>query len=369
VTDDANPGRAGSSNEISGTVWGPSVQAGTIHGDVHFHEPPAAPSVPRQLLAEPAYFTNRESELNRLAAVVGGRSRPPVAVLTGPGGVGKTALAMRWAHRVASGFAHGQLYADLGGFSGTEPVDPGEVLGLFLRALGVAPARVPVGLAEQTALYRSVTARRSLLLVLDNAYSAAQVRVLLPASPSCLVVVTSRSRLSGLVPEGASIIDVGPLPAAESVALLADALGEARVAAETGDAEAVARLCGGLPIALCVAAARLAGRPRLSIRRVAGDLLSERDRLRALSVGGGRPVQAAFDVSYRFLAAPAALAYRRLALHPGPAFGLGPVAALTATRTRPVPSRHWSSRTCWRNWRRTGFGSTTWYGCMPEVRR
>lgn len=328
--DDRSPARAGAFNEMSGTVVGPSVQAGAIHGDVHFHEPAAPPVAPRQLLAEPAYFTNREQELTRLGAVAGGGARPPVAVLTGPGGVGKTALAMRWAHQVAAGFADGQLYVDLGGFSGTKPVDPGEVLGLFLRALGVAPARVPVRLAEQAALYRSVTAQRSLLVVLDNAYSAAQVRVLLPASPTSLVLVTSRSRLSGLVPEGADLIEVRPLPPAESVALLADALGQRRVAAELGDAEVVARLCGGLPIALCVAAARLASRPRLSIGRIAGELSGAQDRLRALSVAGGRPVQAAFDASYRSLEAPVAAAYRRLAWHPGSAFGPGPVGAVTA---------------------------------------
>lgn len=141
----------------------------------------------------------------------------------------------------------------------------------------------PLALAEQAALYRTVTAGRSLLVVLDNAYSAAQVRVLLPAPGSSTVVVTSRNRLVGLVPDGARLLDVAPLAVDDAVRLLDRTVGEDRIAQERDRAEDLAAICGGLPIALCVAAARLAVRPRLSVGRVVGELADEASRLGGLS--------------------------------------------------------------------------------------
>jgi hypothetical protein len=187
---------------------------------------------------------------------------PGLAFLTGSGGVGKTALAVAWAARNASGFPDGQLYADLRGFSGDGAASPEEVLGQFLRALGVRPEGVPVGLAEQVALFRSSTAGKRLVVVLDNALSAAQARVLLPASAGCVVLVTSRLRLSGLFADGAEMVEVAPLPQTQAVELLANAVGRQRVADEFSDLEKLATLCGGLPIALSVAGARLASRPK-----------------------------------------------------------------------------------------------------------
>ena len=170
------------SNELSGTVLGPSVQAGTVHGDVHIHEvADGRVPVPRQLLAAPPRLVGRRVELARLDGLLdpdGAR----IGVLTGPGGVGKTALAMRWAHGVRAHFPDGELYADLCGWTGEEPLDPGQALGAFLRALGVPPRRVPLAMTEQAALFRSLTAGRCMLVVLDSVYSAAQARPLLAIS-------------------------------------------------------------------------------------------------------------------------------------------------------------------------------------------
>lgn len=312
-------------NELSGTVFGPSVQAVAIHGGVQIHEAVyAPPPVPRQLPPPPVTFVSRRAELAAMSA------GSPLVVLSGQGGVGKTALALAWAHAVQDRYPDGQLFVDLDGFSGPAPVDPGEALGQFLRALGVPPQRVPATLAERAALYRSVAAGRSLLVVLDNAYSAAQVRVLLPVPPASTTVVTSRSRLIGLVPDGARLVEVALLPPADSMELLARTVGPDRIDRERAGAEQLAAICGGLPIALCVAAARLAGRPRLTLRRLVGALAEETGRLDALAVRDGPSVQATFDVSYRALQPIAAALYRRIALHPGPEFGVGPMRAVLA---------------------------------------
>lgn len=328
---DWSPGAA-VGNELSGAVAGSSVQAGTVFGGVHFHQAgPAVVPAPRQMVAPPPHFTNREGELTELDALLAAAA-PVLAVLSGPGGVGKTALALWWARQVQDRFPDGQLYADLAGFSGEAPLDPGEVLGSFLRALGVPPERVPLELAEQAALYRSVTDGRSLLVLLDNAFSAAQVRVLLPASSSSAVVVTSRSRLTGLFPDGARMIEVGALPAGDAVLLLGRVAGQERIAREREPAEQLVRVCGGLPIAVCMTAARLAARPRLSLSRVAGEFMDEEGRLDALTVEGGLSVKRVFDASYRLLDAPAAALYRRLALHPGLDFSV----ALASAAARGV---------------------------------
>jgi tetratricopeptide (TPR) repeat protein len=251
-----------------------------------------------------------------------------IVVLTGPGGVGKTALATHWAYGAGDRFQDGQLYVDLGGFGEGPPVDPAEVVGSFLRALGVRPDDLPVAFADQVACYRSVTAGRSILAILDNAYSAAQVRALVPGTGSSMVVVTSRSRLVGLLPDGARLVDVAPLPEEDSVALLARRVDPTRIARERSQITDLVRICAGLPIALCVAAARLAARPRLSVETMVSELADETNRLRRLAVPEGLSVQAAFDVSYRALDSRAATLYRRLALHPGQEFGLAPITVL-----------------------------------------
>jgi tetratricopeptide (TPR) repeat protein len=318
-------------NAVSGTVIGPSVQAGAIHGGVHVHAAPVARrEIPRQLVASPGVFVGREPELAELDRFR--RQGRQLIVLSGYGGVGKTFLARRWAHDVRESYPGGQLYIDLNGFSDFDPVDPGEALSLFLQAFGADPSTLPAGLPALAALYRSRTADQTMLVVLDNALSDAQVRVLLPASPTCLVVVTSRRQLTGLIPEGAAVLDVGPLSKADSVSLMSRIVGDARVAAEPAQAEELARLCDGLPLTLSVITARLARRPRLRLAQVAADLRAERNSLRA-----PRGTESVFDLSYRALDPGIGALYRRLSVNPGPEFGSGPVAALLAASTDSPP--------------------------------
>jgi tetratricopeptide (TPR) repeat protein len=254
---------------------------------------------------------------------------PAVVILTGPGGVGKTALARQWAYRATGRFGDGQFYVDLGGFGVAPPVDPAEALRWFLGALGVPPADLPIDLAELTALYRSYTAGLSLLVVLDNAFSVAQVRLLVPASPSSMTVVTSRRRLSGLIADGATLAEIMPLDPDDSMALLTNAVGRSRIENERDQAALLTELCAGLPIALSLAAARLSARPRLAVARLVAALTSETGRLARLETPDAEiSVRGTFELSYRALDASAADLYRWLSLHPGREFGRGPVAVL-----------------------------------------
>jgi tetratricopeptide (TPR) repeat protein len=318
---------ATSSNSMAGVVVGTSVQAGSITGGVHFHHGSHPSGIPRQLVAASPHFVGRIEELAKLRSLITAPG-PALAVLSGPGGVGKTGLARRWAEDNKEVFPDGQLHIDLGGFSGGSPLDPGEALGAFLRALGVPSKELPHSLHELAALYRSRTAGRVLLVVLENAHSAAQVRVLLPASGSSRTLITSRSRLTGLIPEGGVLIEVQPLSAAESLGLLTHIVGPRRVGQERQQAEHLAAACGGLPLALCLVGARLATRPQLTLARVGRDLSDETNRLSALDRSPDTSIRAAFDWSYRSLGPAPAAMYRRLALHPGQDFGLGPIMAL-----------------------------------------
>lgn len=311
-------------NTLSGSVSGGAVQAAVVHGGIAFHNAPSTPPpVPRQLLGAPVHFTDRAAELAELNEALADNRREGIrmfAVLSGPAGVGKTALALHWAHTARDRFTDGQLYVDLAGFSGSEPVTPEDALGLFLRSLGVPSREVPVEIAEQAALYRSLTADKKLLVLLDNAYSAAQVRPLAPNSPASAVLVTSRNRLTGLVAEGARLVDVGPLGKLSAVRLLAKVVGKRRIDDDPERAEALVGMCGGLPIAVRVAAARLASRPKWSVQKIVTELSDERSRLSMLSAPE-LSVQTTFDLSYRALGPTAAALYRRLALHPGQEFG------------------------------------------------
>jgi DNA-binding SARP family transcriptional activator/transcriptional regulator with XRE-family HTH domain len=254
--------------------------------------PPALPAtvhvVPRQLPAAPRCFTGRRGELAVLSALVerdlseaGG---VVIAALTGMAGIGKTALAVYWAHQVARRFPDGQLFVNLRGSgpSGTPVMATGAVRG-FLTALGVPPARIPSDSDGQAALYRSLLAGRRMLIVLDNAQDAEQVRPLLPGSPGCLVLVTSRNRLTGLAAaEGARLITHGVLTEAESRDLLVPTLGAGRAMAEPLAVSELIALCGGLPLALCDVAARAIARPDLSLAALAAEMRGARTRLDAL---------------------------------------------------------------------------------------
>src|SRR6185436_1641582 len=237
---------------------------------------PAAPPasgvpVPAQLPPPVAGFAGRAAELARLDAIGGDQadeaSAVTIAAITGTAGVGKTALAVTWAHRVATRFPGGQLYVDLRGFDPAGPaLDPGQALRGFFEALAVPPERIPQALDDQVALYRSLLAGQRVLVLLDNARDAEQVRPLLPGSPGCLAVVTSRNRLHSLVvTEGAHTVSVGLLAMAEARELLIARLGRSRVAAEPAAADEIIASCARLPLALAIVAARAATRPQFPL--------------------------------------------------------------------------------------------------------
>jgi DNA-binding SARP family transcriptional activator/tetratricopeptide (TPR) repeat protein len=290
--------------------------------------------VPAQLPAYAALFNGRDAELGRLAGL---RAEGAAAVvLTGAAGVGKTTLAVHWAHRIRGEFPDGQLYVNLNGYSAAAPTRPLDALAAFLLALGVAPDRVPVDGEQAAALYRSLLADRRMLVLLDNAREPDQLRPLLPGAPGCLTVITSRDRLSGLAArDGAARLTLDVLDQDAAAALLARALGPVRVAAEPAAAAELAAVCGGLPLALRISAAHLLDRPECPI----ADYLTE---LRAGGVGAmwieGDPQAAvgpAFELSYVTLPDEARRLFRLLALAPGLDISLPAAAALAGM---PVPA-------------------------------
>lgn len=308
-----------------GSITGPFVQAGVIHGGITVHHTEEPVPIPRQLPPSPPNFTNRSAEIAELDSVLNKTTEdagvPKLALLVGSGGVGKSALAVWWSAHNSDNFPDGQLYADLRGFSAGNTIPPEEILARFLRDLGIAPARVPLELAELTALFRSVTIGRRLLVLLDNAFSAAQVRPLLPTGHGSMVVVTSRFRLGGLHSEGATFVELAPLPHDDAVDMLASSLGSSRVAGQMDEVSELVSLCGRLPIAIRVVGARLASRPKWTVDRLVAELADERQRLAHLSVRDDVSVRAAFDLSYQALNDADARLYRLTSLHPGPYFG------------------------------------------------
>ncbi|MGW0584977.1 ATP-binding protein, partial [Streptomyces sp. NPDC002920] len=276
------------------------------------------------------------------AAAGAGPVRPAAVVISavsGTAGVGKTALAVHWAHRVREAFPDGQLYVNLRGFvPGGSITDPAEAVRGFLDALGVPPARIPNSLEAQAGLYRSLLAGRRVLVVLDNARDAEQVRPLLPGTPGCLALITSRNRLTGLAAtEGAHLLSVDLLTPGQARDLLTGRLGPHRTAAEPAAVNEIVTQCAGLPLALAIVAARATAQPRIPLTTHAHELREADSRLDALD--GGDPatqVRAVFSWSYQALSADAARLFRLLGLHPGPDTTLPAVAALAGlppTRT------------------------------------
>lgn len=288
--------------------------------------------VPRELPAPVPGFVGRRSqlaELNRIAASAGQEAGLAIAAICGGGGVGKTALAVHWAHRRAADFPDGQLYIDLRGFSAREPVAPVDALGRFLHALGVEPDRVPSGVDERASRYRTLLAGRRMLVVLDNAVSAEHVRPLLPGSATCMVVVTSRDSLAGLVAaDGAQRIQLDVLAESEGVNLLRALLAD-RVDAQPKQAYALVRLCGGLPLALRVAAEVAASRPDEPLRSIVAELGADQDKLELLDAGDGpNTIRSVLSWSYRRLSSGAARLFRLLGAEPGPDLSLTAAASL-----------------------------------------
>jgi DNA-binding SARP family transcriptional activator len=322
----------------------PPGNAGHVGANAPGQRPPRQPLVvPRQLPPPVRHFVGRAGELKALAGLLeqaaGASARDStggmvvISAIGGTAGVGKTALAVHFAHQVAERFRDGQLYVNLRGFdpSGT-PLTPADAVRGFLGALGVPLEHVPASPDAQAALYRSLLSGRQMLILLDNARDAAQVRPLLPGSPGCLVLVTGRSKLVGLVAaESAHPIMLDVLSDVESADLLARRIGAERVAREPAAAAELTGLCARLPLALALTAARAAAHLGFPLAALAAELRDARQRLDVLETGEpAGDVRAVFSWSYQHLTAPAARMFRLLGVHPGPGITVPVAASLAA---------------------------------------
>ncbi|MFD6992763.1 BTAD domain-containing putative transcriptional regulator [Streptomyces sp. NPDC059943] len=280
--------------------------------------------VPRLLPADLFLFVGRQTEVDEACQLLDADGRGPLTLLvTGPAGVGKTAFAVRTGHRLASRFPDGQLHADLRGF-GNDPADPFTVLGTFLRALGVRGGTVPAELTGRIHLYRSLLAQRQVLVVLDNAAGPQQVRDLLPSGVECSAIVTSRTMMAELDCRRLALDVLDP---ATGLALLREMLGPNRTDAEPDSARSIVQTCGGLPLAVWVAGARLAARPHWPLANVARALAHEERKLDELAVGH-IAVRASLELTYQGMTAQTQHALQMLALLPGPDFATWALAAL-----------------------------------------
>jgi tetratricopeptide (TPR) repeat protein/DNA-binding XRE family transcriptional regulator len=295
--------------------------------------------VPRQLPPGVRHFTGRKAELDFLADLLDARGAPEgggtvvISAIGGTAGVGKTALALHWAHQAVGQFLDGQLYVNLRGFDPLGvPVSPAEAVRGFLDALGVLPERIPPSTDAQAALYRSLLAERRMLIVLDNARDEYQVRPLLPASPASMVIVTSRNQLAGLAAaDSARLLRLDTLAHDEAVQLLTARIGASRAAFESAAVTEIARLCAHLPLALAVAAAQACARPGIPLTALADELHDAASRLDVLDAGDPAvSVHAVFSWSYQQLSTDAARMFRLLGLHPGPDISVHAAASLAA---------------------------------------
>lgn len=309
-----------------------------LHEETHFAEAARAELhrqlTPRQLPPRARQFSGRVAELAVLDGLLDSDDdNTPIAVIHGTAGVGKTTLAVRWAHRVADRFPDGQLYVNLRGYDPSgSPLTVAQAIRGFLDALRVPPERVPTSLDSQVALYRSLLADRRVLILLDNAANVEQVRPLLPGSPLCAVLVTGRTPLTGLTAvEGAEALLVQRFSPEEANQLVARQVRDRRPAAEPAAVTEIVELCARLPLAVSIAAARAAGCPHLRLDELAAQLRDARARLDALE--GGDPTSSAravFSWSYLQLGSAAARLFRLLALHPGPEISASAAASLAA---------------------------------------
>jgi len=310
-------------------------QAETSSGAVHVGSSTGQRVVPRQLPVAVPTFVGRRAELAALSRMLHPTSGTTViTAIGGPAGVGKTALALHWAHLVDADFPDGQLFVNLRGFSPVDPpVTPAEAVRVLLEALDVPAGRLPGTVEAQLGMYRSLLAGRRMLVILDNASDEAQVRPLLPGSPTCRAVITSRNRLTGLAAiEAARLLTLDVLTDAEAAKLLEQRIGADRLAADPYAVQQVIQTCARLPLALSIIAARAAMRPDLPLSQVVAELTACQD-LAPFSAGGdaAADVRAALSWSYQELPAEAARAFRLAGLHPGPDLDAYAIAALTGT--------------------------------------
>ena len=332
-------------------VTGDVVQARDVSGGVHFHAGQGGPAgsrvVPRQLPADVSAFVNRGRELRTLTRLITPAARAAagaqaaaavVVVITGSAGVGKTALALHWAHRIRERFPDGELYANLHGYDDGAPVTAEVALDRFLRDLGVSPQSVPADLDGRAALFRSLIAGRRVLIVLDNVADTGQVRPLIPGGAGPLLVVTSRNELTGLaIRDGARHIRLDIFQESDAVSLvrLVTRSGGRRDA--PADLAELAQLCARLPLALRVAAEHAASRPTMRLAELIADLRDDSLLWDALSVGDGphgEAVRTVFAWSYRDLPAESARLFRALGLHQGPDISLAAAAAAVGVPAR-----------------------------------
>ena len=304
----------------------PGPELVRLHQQILRADPALEPDRPRPPCTLPydlPDFAGRGDDLERLLY-----SGPAVVItaIDGMAGIGKTALAVHAAYQLADRFPDGQLFCDLHSHTpGARPLDPVDALERLLRMIGVPAETIPAGLDDRVARWRAELAGRRVLVVLDNAVSAAQVRPLLPGSPASLVLVTSRRRLGVL--DGASVLSLDVLPEAEALALFAAVAGPSRVAAEPAAAADVVRLCGRLPLAIRIAATRLAHRPAWTVAALADRLRERADRLGELRLAD-RGVGPAFALSYAQLTPAQQRLFRLLGVHPGADFDALSAAAL-----------------------------------------
>ena len=320
------------SNEVHGQI-GSVVQVGNVAGDFHAHAHTAVLAKPRQLPPPIGHFTGRREQLRDLDELLEASS-PGVVIsaMSGMAGVGKTALAVHWSHRVADRFPDGQLYVDLRGYDNRRQMSSDDVLAGFIRALGAA--EVPSETDERVSCYRSLIADRRMLVVLDNARTAEQVLPLLPATSSCFVIVTSRDPLPGLrVQYAATGLDLDLLSQDEAMRLLRSAIGT-RVDSSPEAALALVRLCANLPLALRIAAEAAAGRPSAALSGVVAELAAER---RLLGVAeDDRSIRTVFSWSLGHLDDGCRSVFRSLGLHPGREYDVEAVSALTCLDSETV---------------------------------
>jgi DNA-binding SARP family transcriptional activator len=295
---------------------------------------------PAQLPPDLLVFSGRRAELGSLLEITEAASdsagAPATVLISGMAGIGKTTLAVHWAHGIADRFPDGQLYVELRGFAPARtPLDPAEALRGMLTALGVPPRHLPNGVDALAGLYRSLLSGRRLLVLLDDASGTEQVRPLLPASPGCLTLITSRNALPSLIASGAHPLRLDLPSAVDARTVLALRAGHERLAAEPAAADELIARCGRLPLALAIVAARAISRPDFPLAAIAAELRHSRGSLDAFAgTGGAADARTAFACSYRCLAPESARLFRLLSLHPGPDLAADDAAALTGLPAR-----------------------------------